>query len=411
MAALPDPAPEIERFLAAVSGLDRRRREYELQVTEHVEELPLDATWPGEEALRRILGDQSADADRRFAAFFLLGTLYRRSTRARDLQELLAGQAQLGRELLYRHLEVLELNLLGGRERCLQALELARQLRAESPDHAGICHSYAENVANCVLHEYVEPDATRLQDALAAAETAVQAEKRAKFYRTQGWLQFLTGTPEAGRASFGQAMELENRRAKDYVLRLLDHRRLLDTLEANERLRALRENEASLEARLASLLGSVGGQQAKVTALTDSIGELQKTVEGVRDRNLEFMGFFAALLALILGTLSEVKNHDLFEGTLLTVALGGVLLLAFGGLGALLRDGWRWSRNGALVLLGAVMVLTALLLPKGCPQPAAQSSGAAAPPEAADPTASPSPSAPAARPAPPAAARPPAANQ
>jgi hypothetical protein len=334
-------------FLFSLRGEDRTRREYERRVLSFVEETRPDEQQERKEILKDFLdrtrqdplvhsGVDSTYAER-FTAFFTLGNFFRRFYNISELRKLLTiWEAEFSCERpLFNHLQVSALRLQGGRDRCRRAMALAKDNWRDFPGHAGLANNYAAAVARCLLEGYCASDQILLQEAMQAIGEAERAEPSyAKFQRTKGLLQFLCDDVDAGMGSFVNAADFENPRAGDYALRMGEHRLQLTFLKARQELLTLR-NQA---------------------------GEIEKTVDTkIKEnqvRSLEFLGFFAAVLALITSSVQLVlRETSLQESFASVLALGGVLLLTFGGFGFILHGKERWVPGTSMCAFGLLLLL------------------------------------------------------
>jgi hypothetical protein len=296
-----------------------------------------------EGALRKLLhaGD--------FDAFFALATLYRRYYKSDDLRKLINDYEKpfLNYGLLVSHLRVMALNLEGGKENCREALKLAERIWTESKEeHAGIGHSYAESVAKCVQEGYV--DRSCLADGMKAIRKAIELDRGyAKFYRTRGWLHFLLGEPEEGQRCYQEAIRYEKPGTLDFGIRLAEYRRELDSHNAEQKLRELQKGLAEFQEK-------AKGDQAQ---LSEKLTKLQEKAEEIQVRQVEFLGFFTGLLALLLGEYSIMKNSNYEASFALMLTLGGMLLIVFVGFGFILHgpNEWRW-RSILPFLVGALLL-------------------------------------------------------
>jgi hypothetical protein len=320
---------EARAFLSSLPAPNERL--YETEITRYVGRTPAAERSQRLASLLSLLLDDGADEKLRFAAFFALATFYRRSHDTTQLERLLfQWEERFSGSPLFDHVKALALNMRGGRSNRLSALDLVRRARGKWPHHVGIAHSFAETVAFCVYEKYHLPEKALLGEALRAVDGAIDEEPRyAKFHRTRGWLQFLAGDAEEGKQSFARAMDYEDSSESDYAIRIGSYQTLLDALNARQELLALR-------------------------GVAESVRE---DLVHSRDRYLEFLGFFAGLLALMLGAISFASAHFTFrEGYALILTLGGVLLVAFGGFGLLLQKGRDVGRVLVLLFLGLLLL-------------------------------------------------------
>lgn len=335
---------EIRKFLRKLPEPreGKLERAYERQVTTWVIEKARPESYQEvERELQELMVDPEEEL--RFDAFFALANLYRRYSKVDGLADLI----KIGRksfssyEPLVSHLECMSLKLKGDRKSCLAALKIAEGIwkdEAEGQNHAGISHNYAETIALCVQEGYREHDTALLEEGLQAAQEAIRLDRDyAKFHRTLGWLYFLLGRTEEGRSSYREAIRRESPAAPDYALRLGEYRRELDLHNAQMKLSEL---------------------QLQAESIAKGIDELQARQQESQTRQVEFLGFFTGLLALILGAggiLSQAPPGS-EESFGLMLTLGGLLLFVFGSLGFVLNGVSKLARSILPVLLGALLL-------------------------------------------------------
>jgi uncharacterized membrane protein len=81
-------------------------------------------------------------------------------------------------------------------------------------------------------------------------------------------------------------------------------------------------------------------------------------VKEAHTRHLEFLVFFAGILALIISSV-QLANRLTFREAVETIGiLGGVLMACFAGLGLLIRD--RITRSVVVFCLGVALCVVAL---------------------------------------------------
>jgi len=312
----------------------KRKRQYETDVNQWVIQRAERENFGQLSKQLQDLLDEAADLDRSFDAFFALANLNRLYHKVDTLESLIQKHGQRFRayEPLITHLEIMCLNLREERESCLKALKLATKIRTDwKGQHAGLSHSYAETVAICVDRGYRSTGVEALlKEGLEAAEEAIKEEEYAKFYRTRGWLQFLLKDVEEARSSYRAAIELENPERRDYVIRVGDYRRQLDLLNAR--------------LDLDQLKGELAGLRSEANAL--------------QTRQLEFLGFFTGILALILGGggLLVTAQNDVARFVLM-LTLGGLLMLVFGSFNFMLHGKIKLERSLLPMVVGFLLLL------------------------------------------------------
>jgi tetratricopeptide (TPR) repeat protein len=408
--AEPISAAEIQADFARLEN-DKFSRKYEREITSWVIREARPETYQAlQSTLEKIAAGSDADGtplDLRFDAFFALANLYRRYSDTDALEQLIAKhRTDFGAyDLLVRHLEIMCLNMRRDRPSCRQALTLAAELWKDGKEeHAGLCHSYAETIALCVEEGYHDegqdgPVSALLETGLKAVQEAIRRDADyAKFYRTRGWLYFLLGKADEGRHSYREAVRRERPESRDYAVRLGEYRRELDVRNAREELRELRQAVTTEGEELNELKQKLSTEQARAQEILTTIKSLQTRADDLQvrqqesqTRQVEFLGFFTGLLALILGAggiLAQAPPGS-EESFGLMLTLGGLLLFVFGAFGFVLHGWSKLARSGIPVLLGALLLASGYWVIRNSPAKAAATPGIKAQPAAPAPASSP----------------------
>jgi hypothetical protein len=103
--------------------------------------------------------------------------------------------------------------------------------------------------------------------------------------------------------------------------------------------------------------------QGHKTKVDESLVAQQKSVEttlnGAQTSNIQFLGFFAALLSFVVGSTQILSHESSVVAEHLIIVLGGVMLLVLLTFTSVLRSGSeRWSKAH---WLGALVALTLII--------------------------------------------------
>lgn len=136
--------------------------------------------------------------------------------------------------------------------------------------------------------------------------------------------------------------------------------------DVNELLQNLKqkENQLQIEEQIEQASDSIAELEAD---LEQSEKEIRQASERYREQALQFIGFFAAIVAVILGSIQIATSFTSFAeaGGLLLIFIGG-LILSFGGFSISLRhhhsDGLNW-KSLILPLVGMVLMTIGFVIP------------------------------------------------
>jgi tetratricopeptide (TPR) repeat protein len=310
-----------------------------------------------EKLLTAVLGPRGGVSSRaRYVAFYALCMKNRREQDAESYRKLInEHEAWAGCEPSFLHLRAMMLALNSHLGEALTYAEGALE-HEKLREHAGVRHHYAELVAT-LGEESLDPVSDeppklpKLEDARKKAEQAIKDEKNyAKFYATLGRLKALANDFEGARQDLQTAIQKE-RGSWDSAQRRGNYKDILMDI-------GRRRRERQLNARI---------RRASEAASQTSV------------RHAEMLGFFAGVLALILtgvqlgldaagggavGQAGESTFLQTAKGAIVLLMLTGTLLVAYGGLGFLLRGEVKGSSLRSLVVagLGLFLILIVFLI-------------------------------------------------
>jgi len=155
-----------------------------------------------------------------------------------------------------------------------------------------VLHNYAETIATAMEEEVIQ-DSAHIDDAIDHIKKSISlAPKYAKYYCTYGRLLALKSQIAKGLQLIRKAIDLEDSQKSDYAIRIGDYQ-----------------------------------------AYHSKLIFMQHTT-----RNLEFLGFFAALVSFIIASIQILGKQPFEEATQLIIVLNGCLLCAFAGFFALIHE-------------------------------------------------------------------------
>lgn len=203
--------------------------------------------------------------------------------------------------------------------------------------------------------------------ALEYAEKAVRQDStEAEYYATLGRVHSLLGDLEEAERNVQRAIELRldedtqgspNTASFRSILRTIKSKRKTQKIEAQlqeaqEQFDEISEKHSLLEEQYESLEGQYESIESK----------FEDSVEQFRTTTLQFIGFFTALLAVVVTSVqvTEITNSVSAARSLIITLIGGILV-SFGGFSLMLPDkegGYsKPVRLGVLVLIGILLLV------------------------------------------------------
>ena len=206
-------------------------------------------------------------------------------------------------------------------------------------------HNYAEAIATAMEEEVVSSP-SHIIDAIDYVKKAIAlAPKYAKYYCTFGRLLALKGQVAKGSQLIKKAIDLEDSKKNDYAIRIGDYQAYLSRLIFMQYTNKLQHK--------------IDGFETKVENTQDKVSNL---VQSSMTKNMEFLGFFAALVSFIIASIQILSKQPFEKATQLIIVLNGCLLCAFAGFFALIHEKKYFIRILIVFLLGSAMIISSLLL-------------------------------------------------
>lgn len=284
--------------------------------------------WTFREAFDEIASDEKRDCHTRRGALWALGKYYLREQDHLQFESLMKRlRDAFHDDPVYNHLWASWYMDRPGTDNLQAALGFAKRAVTDPLAHAGMFHCYALIVATLIEQKALSSTDGHLNEAMRYVQKAIEQDPEfARFYHTKGILESLDGRYDDARESERQAIQREKHDLEDYSKRLASYYEGLLRINARQSEHEMRQ----------------------------TVANLQEQVAGFRDRYLELLAFFAAVLALITGSFSIMKEQSFTAAFSLLITLGGVLICSFGALAATLRKNpWR---NASVVATGLLLI-------------------------------------------------------
>jgi tetratricopeptide (TPR) repeat protein len=314
-------------------------RAWELNLTRLVERVP-----GIEQTFQDIIDDDgfntdSSDDSIRFAAFFGYCTFLRRQKNITEFEDALTTHQEFSDHPMYYHLRALFLKRRGRRGDFSDAIENARKAATNLDGHAGVEHSLASSIIFAIEEDIEEKTDELLDLAEESIKNALRNSDYPKFYATQGRLLALQGEYERAKKSVRTAMDKEDISKQDYPIRISEYQQTLSRIY-------LHEISEAHEQRIDEAIDKIDQAQDKS----------EKMLEDLQTRTLQFLGFFAALLAVIVTSVQITVSFAAVQAAQLILILVGGLLCSFSGLSFILPHKKSVKRGGIVFILGIILI-------------------------------------------------------
>jgi tetratricopeptide (TPR) repeat protein len=222
----------------------------------------------------------------------------------------------------YMHLTLEWLNRVHPEKVTSVDVDKAKEDWDNNPNHPGIIYLYGSLVATLYENNHQEIEATEkheenLKKAYDAVTVAIKkskdidGEEYTKFYSGKSRLLYLQG-------NFKEALD-----AIDFAIKHEPHREY----STSENMRRF------LDHKLKILIAINAKTTDKMSKVNDDLDNLRKQTS----KNIEFLGLFAGIIALVVGSLQMAANQPASDAIKLIIVLFGSLLSTYAGFGIILH--------------------------------------------------------------------------
>lgn len=292
-----------------------------------------------EKELYQIL-EQERDVQIKFNAFYTLSILFRKEKKISKLSKMTDDFQSIFRERpLYLYVKSsIHKRKLTKRDAML-SIEYAALaidiIEKEDIKYPGFYQNYADAIAIAFENQLLN-DGKLLKDGIKHINKAISIDSNyAKYYYTLGRLQILCGDYNEAKQSLLLAMDIENPSRKDFAIRISEYQ---DALMKCSVAQALSDYERSKK-------------------------DLQNEINGTRNSVIEFIGFFAAILALVLTTVQVSVTLPVIDGIRIIGFMIGGIIVAIGCLRLILSFNLKSFLQAILMgIIGVIFILFTFLI-------------------------------------------------
>jgi len=313
-----------------------------------------------EKELLEILEKNKTDLKVFYNAFYCICTYYRRRKDTSKYGETLERYKHCFYENpTYSYLKAMFLMQRGKEVDIKEAIILSGKSVKDVPSNVGIIHCYTEIIAEAfeegVLN--VLSNSIELEKAIQLLQNVLkETSNYAKFYCTYGRLLALSGKYKEAKQEILTAIDKEDSSRHDYSLRIGEYQRYLIEITAKN------YSDKSLF-KFQDFSEKMDAQNKEIS---DNMERSEKEVQGnIKDslnKNLEFLGFFTALISFIIASVQILTKSNFQDAFQLILELGGMIMLVLSSFGIILNGNKNIKRSIVVFTMGIITILLALCI-------------------------------------------------
>lgn len=340
----------IEEFIQFASNLpDMKKIHYELELTnfaaKNLRESDFDEilSWLDETIVNREMNESQGYI--LFSSFFLLCIYSRRMKNYTVYSKLINDYGLYFEEQpLYPHILSQYHKNFHSPDHMKWTIEYAGEAVLNTPNHIGVLHNYAEAIVTAKENN-LEIAESLWEDAQLKMAQVAKHNLYARFHCTRGRLLALLGKYSEAKQAIHEAIDQEVSTSKDYTIRVNEFQSHLMRIQTMETAK--------------SILTKLENTQKEFES---SKKEMQDSMEKLQKDNLQFLGFFVAIISLTIGSLNIIGDKTFIETALLILILTGSIILGYLSLGFIFYTRTTNKYSQIIVLcIGSLFIIGAIL--------------------------------------------------
>ena len=315
-----------------------------------------------EKELLKILERNKADSKVFYNAFYCICTYYRRRKDTSKYGEMLAQYKYCFYENpTYSYLNAMFLMQRGRDGDIEEAIILSGKSIKNVPNNVGIIHCYTEIIAEAfeqgVLN--VQSNNVELNQATQLLQSVLkETSNYAKFYCTYGRLLAIDGDYKGAKCEVLNAIDKEDSSRSDYSLRIGEYQKYLIEITSKNY-----SDKAIL--KFQNYSDKMDGLNKEIRdSMVQSEKEIQSNIKDSLNKNLEFLGFFTALISFIIASVQILTKSNFQDAFQLILELGGMIMLVLSSFGIILNGNKYIKRSIVVFIMGIITILLALCIHK-----------------------------------------------
>ncbi len=338
-------------------------RNWELQLTELVQSAP-DRIEDVQSIIdAEITGTERAAEDIRFAALFAYFTYHRRHENYDVLNDLLRKYDSFASHPMFPHLQALYHKRKNTPDSHQKAIEYAREaVQRVGTNHQGVTNSLATSILYPLEEDKGEllddPRPALLDEAERNIQRAIEHSDYPKFKATYGRILAMRGEHDEGIKKIREAINDEDVSQDNYALRIGEYRKHEFRVFLEKYATELRGEQEEIRDTQAKLDNELDEAIEKLESVRE---DSESRLRDLQAQTLQFLGFFATLLAVIISSIQIATNFAVTEAAGLILVLTGGLLIAFGGFSVILPVDDDNADSKTIVSIGAVLTAVSLV--------------------------------------------------
>jgi tetratricopeptide (TPR) repeat protein len=351
-------------------------REWETSLTDLVkkeESVNIDSL---KDILKDIIDDEADEYDDdniKFAAFFAYCTRLRRNQDFLPLNQMMEDFEEYDDRIMYQHLKGMAEKGEGKRVNQIEkSLEYSRRAaewmeNKENLNNAGVYHSLASGLIKMMENSSEEITDENISEAEKYIELAIENSDYAKFYATKGRLETLKGRYDRADELFQKAINKEDSNQRRYAVRVGKYQMYSFKNDFQEKMSDLQVKADNLNDRANELDDRVGEAEEEMSkavdnAVEDATDYAKQEVQKSRTSTLQVLGFFSAILAVVITTVQISTSFTPSNAAFLFLILTGGLTASFSVFSVLLsNEDVQLKRLGFSLLASLVLIVIGLI--------------------------------------------------
>lgn len=319
-----------------------------------------------EKVFSEILCDESLDDRIRFNAFYALSIYYRRGEHMSDYCRLVDKYiAQFEQEYPLTDINwaiYYKYKSRHDNSQLIRAIEHAERAAERIRNNPGVYQTCADLVVQALDKGIQIPRKDeRIKNADKLIDRAIDINvEYPKYYCTKGRLSFHLGEYEKALNLLENAIDLEKLNDNDSVLRTTQYYYYLIDIQSKEMGHRLDKESKEMVYRLDRELHSAAEQiECKVQENKKQTDKLFGDLDSMKSKYLEFLAFFASILAFIISTINIIQRFSVREAISLLLVMGGILNITFALFRLIIEynnTNKGYIRTTLIVLAGALLI-------------------------------------------------------
>lgn len=323
---------------------DETERKFEVGLTDLVEHNDSKSI---RTELLKILSEDSQSESVIYAAFYCLTISYRRTKDITLLENLIKKYESRfeDKHATFSHVYALFLKEKGVGKDVIRIIQKSYTAYTKLKKNAGVVHNFADTVVTAYEQSDSKTKSMIKRDwadrADEAVELAIELDPMyAKYYCTKGRLLAINEKFSEAIESIKRAIDMEDSSETDYVIRLANYQYYLLLVQTNQYssiMNAQLENHEEM--------------------ITSAKKEIDEKFRESNVKNLEFLGFFAAIVSFTIGSVQIINNQSFENARNLIVVLFAALLSVFSAFGFILHGFGKKSIPNIIVFIIGIIIL------------------------------------------------------